>query len=159
LGAVNDAQVFAAAHLQSGLNKSLLASCNERARLDHHPFAAVGGQSLPPFDGVTNRFLACKRDRAPLRARYHAVRGGGQTVSQPNMPNMVLVEPNTSLAREKMERRDLEIVDARDWPDIGCPSFAIERGTLGTIGKMIAHSRDFETTIACPSEGFRRCSE
>jgi hypothetical protein len=98
-----------------------------------------------------------ERDRAPLRASYDPVRGGGQTVGQTHVPNMVLVDPNTSFAREKVERCDLEITYARHRPDVRRPSLAIERGALRTIGKVIANTRDIEATIASPGEGFRYC--
>src|ERR1043166_3352706 len=69
-GAVDNAEIFAAAHLQGGLNKSLLAASNELARLDHHPFATIICQILPPSDCVKDGVLVAERDRAPLRARY-----------------------------------------------------------------------------------------
>lgn len=76
-GTVDDAEILVASHLQSGLNKSLLAAGNERARLDHHPFATITGQILPPSDCISDGVLIAERNRAPLRARYDAARGGG----------------------------------------------------------------------------------
>src|SRR5690349_16593003 len=52
LRAVDDTQIFPPADFERGLNQTLVAACDERLRLDHHPLAAACGQILPPANGL-----------------------------------------------------------------------------------------------------------
>jgi len=48
-GAIDDAEIFLAAHLQSGLDESFATACDELARLDHDAFAAINNaHNFPP---------------------------------------------------------------------------------------------------------------
>ena len=53
-GAIDDAEIFRAAHLQGRLNEAFLAARDELARLYYDAFAAVTGQRFPPCDGIAD---------------------------------------------------------------------------------------------------------
>src|SRR5260221_7053537 len=152
-GAVNDAEVFLPAHLQRGLNETFLAPGNEVTWLDHHPFAAAAGQCLPPGDCVTDCCFILKRDHAPVRSGYDAIGSSGKAIGQSHMPNVIPLKPDLPFAREKMEGGDLQITDTRDRPYIGCPGCAVARGTLRTIGDVIAYGPDLQSAPSSPCQG------
>src|SRR5262249_35676678 len=94
LRTINDAQIFAPAHLQGGLTQSLLPPGDEGAGLDAHALAAAGGQRLPPRDGATDRAFVVERDPTPAGWGYDLVAGSSQAVGEAHVPDMILIEPD-----------------------------------------------------------------
>src|SRR3989344_3020728 len=82
-----------------------------------------------------------------------AVRASHQPIGQRHVPDVVVVEPDATFAGEQVERGDLQVVDAGDGPDIGCPRRRISPGPHGAV--LVAGLDGADIDIAAHGAGER----
>jgi len=101
-----------------GCTSALGAALDEGERLDDHPLAAGGGQLLPPRDGLVLAALVGDVDEAPLRALHPGGVRVDERVAAVEVPAVVAVDEDAALGGQDVERRQPEVVEPVDRPDV-----------------------------------------
>jgi len=102
-------------------------------RLDHHPLAAGRGERLPPADA---QLLArCVRDIDRLVGRGQKERSIGlaKPFQRLQMPEVILVGVDGSLARQQVERGQLQVGQRFDRPAVAAVGVDIATRHVGAV--------------------------
>ena len=126
VGAVDDAQVLAAADLEARLGKALAPPGQVGGRLHHHALAAVAGQPLPPAGRVRHGDRVGGVDVQPASRPERLRVGGDEAVGHVEVPGVRLGLVRGALGGEQLERGHPDSVKA-----VGLPLVAAVGGGEG----------------------------
>src|SRR5262249_28354521 len=116
-GAVDDAEVLAAACLERRLGEAAAAASDELERLDDHTLAPALRELGPPrAAGALALGLGGVDDE--VGGGVEQLVAGAELRERLHVPEMILVDVDGSLTGEQMERSELEVVDGPHRPAV-----------------------------------------
>ena len=141
-GAVDDAEVLAAATFDRGLNRPTPAFLDEAERLDDHTFSTFFGVIGPPSNCCLLAFGVQQIHLAMLCGEKEARVRSAKRSKSLHVPKMIAVEEDVAFRGEKMKGSKFEVVERLDGPAIAAIGSNEARGEGSTLAQAVAQGRD-----------------
>ena len=131
-GPVDDPEVLTPPGLEGGLDEAAASEGDLVEPFYDHALAASFRQVGPPDSaGVLAFLVGCVHDG--VGGPIHELIGRGQVGERFHVPKMGFVGVNRSVAREQVERRELDVVDALDGPAVAPVRVDEPAGIFGAL--------------------------